>query len=96
MLESSATITAPSPTVTASASVSNQPLAIVNKAPEAINNVVITEQARDFMTMMATLPDDPAVRYKVMHEIMQVIAQARDSPTHQAQPAYSHAATKAA
>lgn len=57
--------------------------------------LVITDQCRDIMAMLATLPNDPEIRYKVMHEIMQVIKQARDSPgAHQEPPAYKHAATR--
>ena len=76
-----ATLTPPSLTVTASAT---------NQTPE------LTEQCRSIMVMLATLPDDPVIRYQVLGQLAEIVARARGSPSsHQEPPAYqSQAATR--
>jgi len=101
MLPATATvnITAPSPTLVATGSSSNQPIATVVPAQAAINNVSpeLAEQCRSVMAMLATLPDDPVVRFQVLGQLAEIIAKARGSPpSHQESPAYSHAAIRAA
>jgi len=77
-------ITPPPPSVTASAT--NQALA-----------PWLTEQCRSIMAMLATLPDDPVIRYQVLGQLAEIVARARGSPSsHQEPPAYqSQAATRA-
>jgi len=79
-----ATLTPPPPSVTASAT--NQALA-----------PWLTEQCRSIMAMLATLPDDPVIRYQVLGQLAEIVARARGSPSsHQEPPAYqSQAATRA-
>jgi len=101
MLPATATfaLTAPSPTLVATGSASNQAVATVVPAQAAINNVSpeLAEQCRSVMAMLATLPDDPVVRFQVLGQLAEIIAKARGSPpSHQESPAYSHAATRAA
>ena len=94
-----ATITAPSATLVATATVQNHPLALAVPAQAATENVSpeLTEQYRAVMAMLATLPDDPVVRFQVLGQLAEIIAKARGSPpSHQESPAYSHAATRAA
>ena len=78
-----AAITPPPPSVTASAT--NQALA-----------PWLTEQCRSIMAMLATLPDDPVIRFQVLGQLAEIIARARGSPSsHQEPPAYqSQAATR--
>jgi len=80
---SSATVTPPPPSVTASAT--NQALA-----------PWLTEQCRSIMAMLATLPDDPVIRFQVLGQLAEIVARARGSPSsHQEPPAYqSQAATR--
>jgi len=77
-----ATVTLPSLGVTATAT--NQ------ASPE------LTEQYRSIMAMLATLPDDPVIRYQVLGQLAEIVARARGSPSsHQEPPAYqSQAATR--
>ncbi len=92
-------ITAPSPTLVATGSASNQAVSTVVPAQAAINNVSpeLAEQCRSVMAMLATLPDDPVVRFQVLGQLAEIIAKARGSPpSHQESPAYSHAAIRAA
>jgi len=89
----------PSPTLVATATVQNQPLALAVPAQAATENVSpeLTEQCKAVMAMLATLPDDPVVRFQVLGQLAEIIAKARGSPpSHQESPAYSHAATRAA
>ncbi len=77
-----AAVALPSLTVTASAT---------NQAPE------LTEQCKSVMAMLATLPDDPVIRYQVLGQLAEIVARARGSPSasHQEPPAYqSQAATR--
>jgi len=78
-----AAITPPPPSVTASAT--NQALA-----------PWLTEQCRSIMAMLATLPDDPVIRFQVLGQLAEIVARARGSPSsHQEPPAYqSQAATR--
>jgi len=94
-----ATLTAPSPTLVATGSSSNQPIVPAVPAQTATENVSpeLTEQCRAVMAMLATLPDDPVIRFQVLGQLAEIIAKARGSPpSHQEPPAYSHAATRAA
>jgi len=76
-----AELTMPLLTVTASAT---------NQTPE------LTEQCKSVMAMLATLPDDPVIRYQVLGQLAEIVARARGSPSsHQEPPAYqSQAATR--
>jgi len=78
-----AALTPPPPSVTASAT--NQAVA-----------PWLTEQCRSIMAMLATLPDDPVIRFQVLGQLAEIVARARGSPSsHQEQPAYqSQAATR--
>jgi len=101
LLSATATVnlTASSPTLVATGSASKQPLALAVPVQVATENVSpeLTEQCRAVMAMLATLPDDPVVRFQVLGQLAEIIAKARGSPpSHQEPPAYSHAATRAA
>jgi len=95
----SAFLKAPSPMLVATGSASKQPIVPAVPAQVATNNVSpeLTEQCKAVMAMLATLPDDPVVRFQVLGQLAEIIAKARGSPpSHQESPAYSHAATRAA
>jgi len=63
---------------------------------EATGSPELTEQCRSIMAMLATLPDDPVIRFQVLGQLAEIVARARGSPSsHQEPPAYqSQAATR--
>jgi len=91
-----ATITAPSATLVATATVQNQPLALAVPAQVATNSVALSVECQVLCNAMAGLPDDNALRTRVLSDLLSIIAKAHDPPSHQESPAYSHAATRAA
>ena len=91
-----ATLTAPSPTLVATGSSSNQPIATVVPAQVATNSVALSVECQVLCNAMAGLPDDHALRTRVLSDLLSIIAKAHDPPSHQESPAYSHAATRAA
>jgi len=86
----------PSPTLVATATVQNQPLALAVPAQVATNSVALSVECQVLCNAMAGLPDDHALRTRVLSDILSIIAKAHDPPSHQESPAYSHAATRAA
>jgi len=91
-----ATLTAPSPTLVATGSSSNQPIAPAVPAQVATNSVALSVECQVLCNAMAVLPDDHALRTRVLSDLLSIIAKAHDPPSHQESPAYSHAATRAA
>jgi len=91
-----ATLTAPSPTLVATGSSSNQPIAPAVPAQVATNSVALSVECQVLCNAMAGLPDDHALRTRVLSDLLSIIAKAHDPPSHQESPAYSHAATRAA
>jgi len=89
-------IAAPSPTLVATGSASNQAVAPVVPAQAATNSVALSVECQVLCNAMAGLPDDHALRTRVLSDILSIIAKAHDPPSHQDAPAYSHAATRAA
>jgi len=98
MLPATATvnITAPSPTLVATVSASKQPISSAVPAQVATNSVALSVECQVLCNAMAGLPDDHALRTRVLSDLLSIIAKAHDPPSHQESPAYSHAATRAA
>ena len=91
-----ATLTAPSPTLVATVSASKQPISSAVPAQVATNSVALSVECQVLCNAMAGLPDDHALRTRVLSDLLSIIAKAHDPPSHQESPAYSHAATRAA
>ena len=91
-----ATLTAPSPTLVATGSASKQPISSAVPAQVATNSVALSVECQVLCNAMAGLPDDHALRTRVLSDLLSIIAKAHDPPSHQESPAYSHAATRAA
>lgn len=64
----------------------NMPVAHVQQAQAAINNVAIPAEFMQLCQMFASLPNDPFIRADVMGKISAMIQQARASPAHQDRP----------
>ena len=97
MLPATATAALTLPSLTASATAANHQLAPVQQAQDATANIApeLTEQCRAIVAMLATLPDDPVVRFQVLGQLAEIVAKARGSPpSHQDQPAYSYTASR--
>jgi len=98
LLSATATVnlTAPSPTLVATGSASKQPISSAVPAQVATNSVALSVECQVLCNAMAGLPDDHALRTRVLSDLLSIIAKAHDPPSHQESPAYSHAATRAA
>jgi len=96
MLPATATVnlTAPSPTLVATGSASNQAVALIQQAQTAINVEYLPVELQVICNAFSKLPDDN--RTKALADILQIITQAQGPPSNQGLPAYSHAATRAA